>query len=101
MQIYNRQATFVARRELNVLTYAHPWRKLAFLNRNNTKGNKHEHKSNQRQELAGPLANHQHSSFLSADGQPQRIPSYMGRWHYVGCDPLDYRYHGHLHAGAC
>ena len=35
MQIYNRQAEFVARRELNVLTCQHLWRKLAFLNRNN------------------------------------------------------------------
>lgn len=34
MQIYNRQAEFVALRELNVLTYLVPWRKLAFLNRN-------------------------------------------------------------------
>lgn len=35
MQIYNRQAEFVALRELNLLTYSYPWRKLAFLNRNN------------------------------------------------------------------
>jgi len=35
MQIYNRQDDFVALRELNVLTYLMPWRKLEFLNRNN------------------------------------------------------------------
>ena len=101
MQIYNRQAEFVALRELNVLTYLMPWRKLEFLNRNNTKGNKHEHKSNQRQELAGPLANHKHSSFLSSDGQIQCIASCMGRWHYSGCDSLDCLHHGNLHAGVC